>query len=776
MWYVDYSSQDSQRGNSMIKNKLSDDIEFNNLSELSTGNKNVNNSDDNNNNNDNSETNGIISKEKIRNRPLIDTITNLIKNFFIKDREKQLRSIENMEKNKVKSSFIAVLVGLLTAIGGFLYGYDTGIVNGLMEMNYFKTHFSSNHHNFTSSERAILTAILSLGTFTGSLIAPLFSDKYGRRFSMIITLLFILNIGIILQICSEIYGLLLAGRFLNGLGVGIVSSVVPLYQAEVSPSWIRGSIISMYQWAITWGLLVSSAISQGTRNMNNPKSFRIPIGLQFVWAFMLLIGFWFLPESPRYFVMKNDLDGAIISLSRFRRLSINDDELVEELIEIKASYDYEISNGKATYRDCFQSSDGRSKQLTRMLTCILIQACQQCSGINFIFYYGVFFFVGTGVDESYLMSLITYIVNVVFTIPGILLVDKIGRRKLLIIGALGMIVSNYVIAIVGLNTDSIVSNKVLLSFVCVFIAFFASSWGPVVWVVTGELFSLSIRQKAVSLAAGTNWIVNFVFAYSTPYIVDQGAHTGTLGTRIFFLWGSFNVLALMVTVLFVYETKGLMLEEVDELYRRCKYAYRSPEMNKEILRNEFYLDNNNNGDKTEDDNHNINHNHENNIDGNDYDNDIIKYNTGMTETGNNLQRYMTNNSSLSPMEHLRIWEQRHQRDNILSDNILAIHNDHYPSDELSDADNNEVLNSSVDGESNDDIDIDIDDVDFNYALYGDDHINNDENLQNYREDDDDNNNNDTAYHETLRAIIDDLSNQTGIDLHPRRSGSPNGSS
>ena len=606
-------------------------------------------------------------------------VTTSLKNLA-PDRDTQILNLKNRKYKKIKSSVMAIYVGLLAAVGGFLYGYDTGMVNGLLEMEYVKTNFSGNGISFSSKERAILTAIMSLGTFVGSLVAPLGSDRYGRKRCMIWTLLIIFSIGIILQICSEDFDLLLAGRFVTGIGVGVISSIVPLFQAEISPRWIRGSIISFYQWAITWGLMASSAITQGTRRMDDARSFRIPTGLQFAWSGVLLVGLLYLPESPRFYVMKNDLDGAIISLSRLRRLTVDDDELIEELVEIKASHDYELSDGDTSYLDCFRSSNGRVHQLLRMMTCFALQTFQQSSGINFIFYYGVNFFVGTGVPESYLMSFITYAVNVVFTLPGILLVDRLGRRKLLIIGALGMAVSNFIIAIVGLNTDSVISNKVMLAFVCLFIAFFASSWGPVVWVVTGELFSLSIRQKAVSLAATTNWVVNFVFAYSTPYIIDQGNDThGTLGTNIFFLWGSMNMCALFVVVFFVYETKGLMLEEVNELYRRCPNAFGSQKMNSEILQIDMFQKENgmygavpdigmtsqDSTQKPGDSNH---------IDGIQYDDMTMN---------SSIRPYPTNNThgdcSLSPMDYLKQWDEKQEKQRILSDNILTRQSNTFPS-------------------------------------------------------------------------------------------------
>lgn len=476
---------------------------------------------------------------------------------------------------KQRSTKMAIFVGGLTALGGFLFGYDTGVINNILEMSFVKRTFSSNHTSFTAPESSIITAILSIGTCVGALISPQLSDRFGRRTTIIVSTAMIFNLGITLQVISSSIPLLCVGRFFSGWGVGIISAVVPLYQAETSPKWIRGSIISLYQWTITWGLLCSSSISQGTHDMNSASCYRIPIGVQLAPSTFLAICMYFLPESPRYFIRSNRLDDAIVALSRLRRLAPESPALIEELIEIKAASDYEQSFGGSTLKDCFRDSTGRVSQRKRMFTGIMLQVLQQCSGINFIFYYGVNYFVSTGLSNSYLMSLVTYLTNMVFTVPGIFFVESLGRRTLLLAGSLGMTVCSLIIAIVGCTAESEVANKVMIVVICTFIAFFASTWGPTAWVVVGELYNLSVRQRAVSLCATANWIINFVFAYLVPYLINRGSHSASLGTNIFFLWAFFTFIGFVLTYYLVYETKGLMLEDIDELYLECNRASQS---------------------------------------------------------------------------------------------------------------------------------------------------------------------------------------------------------
>lgn len=459
---------------------------------------------------------------------------------------------------------------LVTAMGGFLYGYDTGIINDILEMKYVYTHFPSDGEGFSTHERAIIVAILSLGTFCGALIAPWISDTYGRKFTIMVAAGILFNIGNILQISAAEVALLCVGRFVSGISIGCLSASIPLFQAEVSHKRSRGSVVFTYQFSITFGLLVSSAISQGTRKLHSSGSYRIPVGLQFGWALLLFVGMLFLPESPRFYVQKNDLQKALDSLCKLRRLPPEDEEVIEELVDIKANYDYELSYGKTTFLDCFRSGGGRHKQGLRMWTGMGVQFFQQCSGINFIFYYGVNFFLSTGINNYYLMSFITYLVNVIFTIPGIMLIDVIGRRPLLFWGGVGMAVSNFIIAICGVSINDSQTNAILcVSFACLFIAFFASTWGGSTWALCSDIYGISVRQKAFALTAATNWIVNFVFAYITPYLIDTGEHTAAIGSKIFFMWGSLNAAGAFFVFFTVYETKGLKLEEVDFMYAHC---------------------------------------------------------------------------------------------------------------------------------------------------------------------------------------------------------------
>lgn len=213
-----------------------------------------------------------------------------------------------------------------------------------------------------------------------------------------------------------------------------------------------------------------------------------------------------LPETPRMWIKRGQPEKAAQSLSMLRRLDINDPSLVEELAEITANHEYELSLGEATYLDCFKGNLGK-----RLATGCGLQALQQLTGVNFIFYYGTSFFKNSGITskflfpppplfdlplqiiltsslDSFVVSMITCGVNVTSTLPGLWMVEKWGRRNLLLFGAVGMAVSQFIVAGVGTGAgiENLAAQKALIAFVCIYIFFFACSWGPVAWIVTGE--------------------------------------------------------------------------------------------------------------------------------------------------------------------------------------------------------------------------------------------------------------------------------------------------
>ncbi|KIM95323.1 hypothetical protein OIDMADRAFT_106418 [Oidiodendron maius Zn] len=483
-------------------------------------------------------------------------------------------------------SWPAIAIGMFVAFGGVLFGYDTGTISGILAMPFWQDQFSTGyvdstgHLNVTASQSATIVSILSAGTFFGALTAAPVADAIGRRMGLIAsTIVFIF--GVILQTAATAIPLFLAGRFFAGFGVGLISAMIPLYQSETAPKWIRGLIVGSYQLAITIGLLLASVVNNSSHDRQDTGCYRIPIAVQFAWAIILIGGLLILPETPRYYIRRDNLPAATKALARIRRLDENNTAIVEELAEIQANHIYEQSLGKATYIDCLKGD-----LLKRLVTGCLLQSLQQLTGINFIFYYGTQFFKNSGFQNSFIINLITSCVNVGSTLPGLYAIDKWGRRPVLFWGAVGMCVSQFIVAILGTTTTSqdalgniIVHNlpaqKAAIAFICIYIFFFAASWGPIAWVVTGEIFPLKVRAKSLSMTTASNWMLNWAIAYSTPYLVNYGPGNANLQSKIFFVWGGCCFVCIGFVYFMIYETKGLTLEQVDELYAEVKDARHS---------------------------------------------------------------------------------------------------------------------------------------------------------------------------------------------------------
>jgi len=480
-------------------------------------------------------------------------------------------------ENVAGSAAPAIVIGLFVAFGGVLFGYDTGTIGGILAMKYWRKLFSTGFINPTdglpdvsANQQSEIVSILSAGTFFGALMAAPAADILGRRWAMIFDS-GVFTFGVILQTIATDIPIFVAGRFFAGLGVGLLSACIPLYQSETSPKWIRGTIVGCYQLAITIGLLIASIVLNSTKNRQDTGSYRIPIAVQFAWAIILVVGMLILPETPRYLIKKGRSAQAAKSLSRLRRLDVDHPALIEELAEIQANHEYEMALGQASYIQCF-----RAPLLKRLLTGCGLQALQQLTGVNFIFYYGTAFFQNAGFKNPFIISTITNVVNVCSTFPGLYMVEKWGRRPLLMFGAIGMSVCQMIVAAVGtaLPTDH-AANQALIAFVCIYIFFFACSWGPVAWVVTGEIFPLKARAKCLSMTTATNWLLNWAIAYSTPYLVNDGPGDANLKAKVFFIWGGFCWICVLFVYMMIYETKGLSLEQVDELYGKVSKAWQS---------------------------------------------------------------------------------------------------------------------------------------------------------------------------------------------------------
>ncbi|KAH8809151.1 general substrate transporter [Xylogone sp. PMI_703] len=495
----------------------------------------------------------------------------------------------DVERIEAPVTFKAYMMCAFAAFGGIFFGFDSGYINGVLGMNEFihliqglpipgpgASQAQIDAFVLPDWKKSLITSILSAGTFFGALIAGDLSDWIGRRTTIIFGCGIFL-IGTILQTAVNGLGLIVAGRLVAGFGVGFVSAIIILYMSEICPRKVRGALVSGYQFCITIGLLLASCVDYATEKRTDTGAYRIPIALQMAWALILAGGLFLLPESPRYFVKKGNLEQATIVLARLRGQPASSEYVQQELAEIVANNEYEMSvipqNGYwSSWFNCFKGGlFNPSSNLRRTILGTSLQMMQQLTGINFIFYFGTTFFQQLGtIKNPFLMSLITTLVNVCSTPISFYIIEKFGRRPIMIYGALGMFICEFIVGIIGVtagreseHNNSAVSAMIAL--ICIYIFFFATTWGPAAWVLIGEIFPLPIRSRGVALSTASNWLWNCIIAVITPYMVGTKKHDANLGSRIFFIWGSLCTVCFVYAYLLVPETKGLSLEQVDRM-------------------------------------------------------------------------------------------------------------------------------------------------------------------------------------------------------------------
>ncbi|KAH8819421.1 putative glucose transporter rco-3 [Xylogone sp. PMI_703] len=498
---------------------------------------------------------------------------------------------DDLERIEAPVTWKAYLICAFASFGGIFFGYDSGYINGVNGSALFIHMVEGPDKSALSSpHQSAIVSILSAGTFFGSLIAGDVAERIGRKWTVIIGCA-IYAFGVIIQIITgpEVNALasIIAGRLIAGFGVGFESAIVILYMSEICPRKVRGALVAGYQFCITIGILLASCIVYGTEKRDDTGAYRIPIAIQWIWAMILAFGLMFLPDSPRYFVKRGNLTKATESLSRLRGQPADSDYIKYELAEIVANDEYERSLIPATgfiaeWMECFKGSlwDQKSN-VRRTILGTSLQMMQQWTGINFIFYYSTPFLQTTGaISNTFLISLIFTLVNVCSTPISFYTVEKFGRRPLLVWGALGMVICQFIVAIVGVTagfnhthpgpggpTDPRANNipavNAQIAFISIFIFFFASTWGPGAWIVIGEIFPLPIRSRGVAISTASNWLWNTIIAVITPYMV--GAQYGNLKSSVFFVWGGLCTAAFVYAYFLIPETKGLSLEQVDRM-------------------------------------------------------------------------------------------------------------------------------------------------------------------------------------------------------------------
>ena len=310
---------------------------------------------------------------------------------------------------------------MIVSLGGLIFGYDTGQISGFLEMEDFLKRFGdtydpeTNKYGFSKVRSGTIVSLLSIGTLIGAIVGAPIADAFGRKLAIVFWNI-IFCVGVVIQMTTlHTWYQVALGRWVAGLGVGALSVLTPMYQSETAPRQIRGSMVSCYQLFITLGIFIAYCINYGTKSHINPSSWRIPMGVGFIWSVIMAIGIMFLRESPRWEYRKGKIESARTTIAKSYGVPENHWEVDREIREIKAKLDAEnAGGGKHPWYEVFTGP----RMMYRVLLGVSMQALQQLTGANFFFYYGTTIFTATGLDDSFQTSMILGGINFFMTIPG----------------------------------------------------------------------------------------------------------------------------------------------------------------------------------------------------------------------------------------------------------------------------------------------------------------------------------------------------------------------
>ncbi|KAG0645543.1 Quinate transporter [Hyphodiscus hymeniophilus] len=509
-------------------------------------------------------------------------------------------------------NFRVFSIAMFACIGGLLYGYNQGVFSGVLTMPSFQAHMGDYDSNRPQdqSRKGWLTSILELGAWFGTMLSGFMAEAASRKYGILIaTGVFILGVVIQSTAISAGHNAILGGRFITGMGVGSLSMIVPMYNAEVAPPEVRGSLIALQQLAICFGIMVSFWIDYGTNYIGgtgagqSEAAWLTPICLQLFPAVVLFAGILFMPFSPRWLVHHNREAEARKVLATLRGLP-QDHELVElEFLEIKAQSLFEKRTvaehwphlRELTAWNTFKlqfvaiGSLFRTKAMfRRVVVATVTMFFQQWTGINAILYYAPTIFSSLGLTSNTVSLLATGVVGIVMflaTIPSVLYIDKLGRKPVLTIGAVGMAVCHIIIAVIIAKNDGRWQTHkgagwAAVAMVWLFVFHFGYSWGPCAWIIVAEIWPLSNRPYGIALGASSNWMNNFIVGQVTPDMIS-GISYGT-----YLVFGILTFMGAGFVWFFVPETKRLTLEEMDVIFGSEGTAQadfeRMEEINKEI--------------------------------------------------------------------------------------------------------------------------------------------------------------------------------------------------
>lgn len=482
-----------------------------------------------------------------------------------------------MEKNTYNKNLVTI-VAAVAATGGLLFGFDTGVISGAIP--FFQQDFQLSNSMVENITTAGLAGAVIGAMFTGRL-----SDIFGRK-KTILAAAIIFIIGAAWSGWAPNPVLLIIARLFIGLAIGISSFSVPLYIAEISPSHIRGRLVSLFQLLITIGILVSYLSDLAFANNNNVESWRPMFYIGIIPGVILFVGMFFLPETPRWLMSKGREAESLKILKRLEAPS-----LVEESMK-RMKDELEKAKERPNFREVFKPWLRKA-----LIISVGIMFFQQFVGINTVIYYSpkIFMIVGfEGARAGIWAAVSVGVVNVAFTILSLFMIDRLGRRKLYFIGLTGIVISLFGLGLVFALHGSLgdTGKWLAIIFVWIYIAFFAISLGPLGWLIISEIFPLRVRGIGSSIGSLSNWLFNGIVAFTFFKIVKlltasgagivthekmYDAATNSFTTQAinngnpagaFWFYAAIGIIGIFWGYFYLPETKGIPLEKIEEHWRK----------------------------------------------------------------------------------------------------------------------------------------------------------------------------------------------------------------
>ncbi|KAF7337060.1 High-affinity glucose transporter [Mycena venus] len=458
--------------------------------------------------------------------------------------------------------FFNFSVCLFSALGSFLFGYDSGVIGSVVSKQFdqFQTFF----HNPGPDIVGAIVSTFAGGCFFGAATAGSLATRIGRKRTIQIGAL-IAVLGCSLQTGARNVSYLIVGRLIAGFAIGCLSMVVPLYQSEISPPEIRGFLTGLTQFMISIGFLVANWVGYGCQFLRNDAQWRVPLAIQIFPAALLFLGMFILPYSPRWLVEQGRHDEALAVVQRLHGTEENTEFIKLEFAEMLEQIQYEREHYSTKFSDLWSTKP----MLRRTLTGIAVQVCTQFTGINVSSYFQPTLYAALGLSGSKILMItgINGALGAIMTIIFIyFILDRVGRKPPLIFGAIGMSISLAVEAAInakwgGVDSTNHPAQTAGVAFIIIFSAlFFSCSFGPVSWVYQSEIFPMRIRAVGTAVCTCANWAANVLISQVSPIGMAR------LQYRFYILFVVTNIANALIVFFFFPETKGKSLEEMDAVF------------------------------------------------------------------------------------------------------------------------------------------------------------------------------------------------------------------